>query len=607
MVRLIKNFLISLAVAGILLPSAMPAAALDGIEGYDIEGTMDNAAGNMPVVGLSDRENVTDWYIKSFDTRIVVNKDSTLDITERIIADCGNATGKHGIFRILPEGVKIEGKFVKMPVKLASITDQSGNEVEFSESKDWADHTVTWKIGDPDVTVQGENFYEIHYTVQDTIRFGDPSFDEFYWNLSGNFWELEIDSFHADIVFPSEINQDNSTVDYYTGPLGSKSKDQAIYRWTSPNVLSFDSVGRLEEGDGITASVTFPKNVILPRKLGFWEKYGNYISMLAPLAAFFIGLHYWRKYGKDPEVDKTVIAQYDVPGKLSPIEVGLLMDNGTFSNELVTAEIVNLAVKGLLEIKETNEKVLIFKMKDYELAKKSNPAAEAQLNRAQKTIYNRLFDGRDKVELSSLKNSFYKVVETVEEQADRMMKKKQLLTAQGESYSTIFIVVGILLMVVFFLGMVMSEWVTWQIGWSLIMAGLVTFIFGLVMPKRTLAGANLNWEVKGFKLFMETVDKHRAEFYEKEFIFEKFLPYAIVFGITGLWIKKMKEIYGEEYFASHSPVWYTGHVGSFDADSFSSAMSSLSSSVASNTSSPSGSGGSGGSGGGGGGGGGGGW
>lgn len=127
------------------------------------------------------------------------------------------------------------------------------------------------------------------------------------------------------------------------------------------------------------------------------------------------------------------------------------------------------------------------------------------------------------------------------------------------------------------------------------------------MPKRTLAGAELNWEIKGFRMFMETVDKHRAEFYEKENIFEKFLPYAIVFGITGLWIKKMKDIYGEDFYRTYAPVWFIGNMGSFDADSLNGAISGLSSSIASNTSSPSGSGEAGGAGGGGGGGGGGGW
>ena len=129
------------------------------------------------------------------------------------------------------------------------------------------------------------------------------------------------------------------------------------------------------------------------------------------------------------------------------------------------------------------------------------------------------------------------------------------------------------------------------------------------MPKRTQAGAELDWKIDGFKLFMKTVDKDRAAFYEKENIFEKFLPYAIIFGITKEWVKRMKEIYGEEFYASHVPAWYSGGTGAFDADSFSSAITSLSNSIAANTSAPSssGSGGSGGSGGGGGGGGGGGW
>lgn len=118
----------------------------------------------------------------------------------------------------------------------------------------------------------------------------------------------------------------------------------------------------------------------------------------------------------------------------------------------------------------------------------------------------------------------------------------------------------------------------------------------------------MNWHIEGFKLFMETVDKDRARFYEDQNIFEKFLPYAVLFNITKKWITRMKEIYGAEYIAQHAPAWYVGATpGAFDADHFSSAMTSLSQSIGASTSSPSGSGGSGSSGGGGGGGGGGGW
>ena len=107
---------------------------------------------------------------------------------------------------------------------------------------------------------------------------------------------------------------------------------------------------------------------------------------------------------------------------------------------------------------------------------------------------------------------------------------------------------------------------------------------------------------------METVDKDRAKFYEKENIFEKFLPYAIFFGITDLWAKRMAEIYGEEAFAEQVPVWYSGgKLDSFDFSDFNSSLSKVTSNISNSSSSSSGFSGGGGSGGGGGGGGGGGW
>jgi hypothetical protein len=294
------------------------------------------------VTGLTGaRENVTDWYLQDFDSQIIVNQDSSLDITEKITADCGNAVDKHGIFRILPEQIKLtDGQVIKNPVKLISITDFSDNPINYSESRNFADKTVTWKIGDPDRTVAGVNEYEIHYRVQNAIRFGNADFDELYWNLNGNFWDLETDHFHASLIFPEGANRDNSKVDYYTGILASKSKELASYHWSASNVLEFDSARTLLPKEGITASVTFPKGIFVAYQPSFWEKYRLYFFLMIPLAVFLFCFNLWQRYGKDPQVDKTVIAEYEASGNLSPIEMGVLRRNGSFSNELITAEII---------------------------------------------------------------------------------------------------------------------------------------------------------------------------------------------------------------------------------------------------------------------------
>ncbi len=131
------------------------------------------------------------------------------------------------------------------------------------------------------------------------------------------------------------------------------------------------------------------------------------------------------------------------------------------------------------------------------------------------------------------------------------------------------------------------------------------------MPRRTEKGADLLWKAQGFQLFIKMTEKYRQQFNEKENIFEKFLPYAMIFGLVSVWIKNMKAIYGEEYFATYHPYWYAGYaLASFDANAFDSMINDLSNNMAetlASSPSSSGSGGGGFSGGGGGGGGGGGW
>ncbi len=548
--------------------------------------------------------NVTDWYIRDFDSQIIVNKDSSLSITETIVADCGTAVGKHGIFRILPTRMNTVNGNIETPVTLRSVTDENGKTYAYQTINNFGDGTVTWKIGDANATVTGVHTYIISYAVKNAIRFSNADFDELYWNLNGNFWDLETDAYHASIRFPKEVTGESAAVDYYTGTLGSKDESLAVYEWTAPNVLEFRSTRTLLHREGITASVTFPKDIFTPYVPGFWETNGKYFFFLIPLFVFLGCLSLWRKYGDDPDVNKTVMAEYDVPGNLTPVEMGMLMKSGEFENTFITAEIVWLATHGVITITEVENKILFFTSTDYELAKTGNGEAEAALNTTQREILNDLFDdGTGTVRLTSLKNSFYTHLPAITKAGKEGLKGKGLIEASGLVARNIMVPLGIFLVFV----SIVSVGTSGFLGLSLGLSAIILIVFGAIMPKRTREGAELNWQIKGFKLFLETVDKDRAVYYEKENLFEKGLPYAILFGMTKEWIKRMRDIYGEEYFSTHPMLWYVGGAGAFNADSFTTAMDGLSSSIAASTSSPSGSGGSGGSGGGGGGGGGGGW
>jgi uncharacterized membrane protein len=141
-----------------------------------------------------------------------------------------------------------------------------------------------------------------------------------------------------------------------------------------------------------------------------------------------------------------------------------------------------------------------------------------------------------------------------------------------------------------------------------LLSGLIVFAFGRIMPARTVAGARALERLLGFEEFLGRVEKDRLERVVKTpEMFERYLPYAMAFGVERKWARAFQDIYREP------PRWYVGtNSTGFDLDGFSSRLSDLSSRAQSvMTSSPrssSGSGFSGGSSGGGsGGGGGGGW
>ena len=121
-------------------------------------------------------------------------------------------------------------------------------------------------------------------------------------------------------------------------------------------------------------------------------------------------------------------------------------------------------------------------------------------------------------------------------------------------------------------------------------------------------GIKMKEDWLGFKMYLETAEKHRMQNLKPEF-FEKYLSYAMIFGVEKKWAKAFESMH------MSSPSWYVGSVhtagaflgsaSSFSPMSFSNSFSSSFTSAFSSSGAGGASGGGGGAGGGGGGGGGG--
>ncbi len=545
----------------------------------------------------SARDYVYDWYVKDFSAEIRVNLDSSLDISEIIVADCGDLENKHGIFRVLPTKYKTqEGKYI-LPTTLKSITDENNRPYKYSKEKDL--DTIIYKIGDKFVEVKGENTYVIKYRVENAIRTERNSYDELYWNILGNFWDLEIDNFRAKIIFPQGISRENVDIDYYAGTLGSKSKAGFNYIWLNDNELEFRSSNTIGTRTGLTLSATFPKDIVSPYKYSPWQKFiialdKTILKYIIALIILFLAFFAWSKFGKTPKINQPLIAEYEPPEGLSPIEIGSLLNRGRRSKNSIPATIINLAVKGYLKI-EKIEKKGIFSKTNYKFIRLDKETKD--LYKAEEKLFANIFIGnKSEVKLSELKNENKLDLAEIFNYVSDDLKDRGLISKNSVFIGIGMIILAVILFIIFI-----------KINVLVALSPLGFIIFGLLtMNSLTIEGVELRHKIKGFKLYMTTAEKYRFRFYEKEGIMEKYLPYAIQFGITKQWLNSMKNIYGEDYLKNHQLSFMAGTMLISDFNALSSVISSISSDISSHISSTSsGAGGSGSSGGGGGGGGGG--
>lgn len=504
------------------------------------------------------------WQINSFDSKIEVKKDGSLNINEMI--DVNFNIEKHGIYRTIPIYYKDKrGNNVSIRVKVNSVTDDKGSLYKVKTSKEGKNLKV--RIGDPDKTVTGHFVYNINYSVERVLIFNNNGKDEFYWNVTGNAdqWEVPISKVSGQIILPSEINKDIEAY-CWTGNFGSTEKNCQIS--TQNNIVNFSAT------DFLTVSVKFPSGYITKPSTSqqiIWFLKDNFIwlaAIILPILVLIFMFLLWLIGGRDPAGRGTIIAEFESPDNLRPTEVGLLYDNKIQSKD-ITATIVDLAVRGYLKIVEKEDKKY-----DIVLLKKEY-INDKSLKQYEVSILNDIFAGKEQVDLDDLKNKFYKYLNKIQtEVADGLVVngyyKKNPVRTRNHWIGAISVLA---FMGFFLISALKGAVISYYISLGIIAA------FGLAMTKRTVKGAETLEKIKGLRLYIDTAERYRVKFQEKENIFEKFLPYAMVFGLADKWAQTFKDIYKEP------PSWYEGYHGTFTTLYFVNSMNSFNNTFSTNISS----------------------
>ncbi len=561
--------------------------------------------------------DVNDFEINSFDATYDLDKSNPhghMKVEEKIQVDFHDFN--HGILRAIPETYKGHS----LHVKVQSVKDMDGAERPYTTYT--SSQNLVLKIGDPNNTVTGHNFYDISYSLDGPITFYSDH-DELFWDINGDQWGQTAAEVKATFNIADKITlkTDNGyTPRCYTGSFGSTAVNCTV-NYENPNLINAATTQPLNSHETLSVVLAFPagtfaKYTLLDKLLD--DKIGL-VLIAAVILAFIVAFRTWWRYGKDFKGRGVVVPEYEPPKNFDPPRAGTLWDYN-FDGKDLTASIINMAINGYIQIVESTEKKRLRRdtEKTILVLKKNNFEG---LSQYEVMIMNALFPGQElgaTKELGKNSSKLADILSKINKGLDDDLSNDGYFDGNPRKtrFLTIVLPMTATLLITWF------SFKHWHYFVGIIgLAALVAMGFlAAKMPRRTKLGQDTLDQLKGLKLYIETAEKDRIKMMQSPNapyaanaseptrtvnLFEKLLPYAIIFGVEKQWAEQFKDIY------TQPPDWYQGNWSAFNTGVLVSHLNSSSQALNASFAAPSSSGGSGfgggGAGGGGGGGGGGGW
>ncbi len=510
------------------------------------------------------------YSIERFDARILVNRNASVDVTERITARFNGSY--NGLFRTIPvEYRTAQGLNWTLGVSLESAQDDAGHNLRTETSRQ--SHYIKYKIWIPGAA-DATRTIVLRYRATNGLRFFDEH-DELYWNVTGDEWEVPIRAATAEIDLPAGAAGLRAIA--FNGMYGSTARDARVtidgpvVRITMPHALDYH--------EGLTAVVGWDKGLVTPPSLlaRAWRTARSNWPLLIPIPVFLLAFASWYRSGRDPR-RRPIAVQYEPPKTMTPAEAGTLIDNSADMRD-ITATLVDLAVRGYLRIEEQQNPKLFGLFgggTSYTLHRlKTSEGLEPH----EVAVFDGIFAGRgDSVELDELKAEFYRKLPAIQNAIydrlteggfyrDRPDKVQQKWYALALGLTILIAVGG-----AFFAKLVLLTAIPFIVAGVLVLLILVGF--AQIMPARTESGTRALEDVLGFEEFLRRVE---AEHLKRIIIghpelFDKYLPFAMAFGVEKQFARAFEGIY------TQPPQWYVGpSVLNFNVSHFSSSVSNLSS------------------------------
>ncbi|KQT49642.1 hypothetical protein ASG47_04825 [Devosia sp. Leaf420] len=573
--------------------------------------------------------------IRAFASDVTLRTDGSVRVIETVDVNAEGLDIRRGIYRDIPTVLQgPSGNKIRVGLEVESVT-RDGN-AEMFRTERMGNFQRIW-IGDPDQFIdRGVHRFVITYTMDRMAR-PFETYDELYWNATGNYWNFPILRSVARVTLPEGAVIENMSA--FTGDVGSTETAVTITP-TSDNQATFRTQRELGPGEGMSFAVSFQKGIIaFPTGVdALVQEASDLREVWLPVVAVLLLLLYnfgaWIRVGRDPPKG-TIIPLFHPPKNFSPALTHYVHKWG-FANSgwtAMTAAIFDLGVKGLVTIKNTDDGLTV---------QATGKAPDAPLPVGEEVL-NRYFSSQGEVtvgkstgvELARQRSEF---MSAIQRENQKIWFNHNFGFAALSVVLTILMLVGMVALdvlepvwlIVAFVGGIFAAVVGsiifsvmkqggWQRYLTLAIIGifgfnfvagmletfsgvtinsaalaagsmvLITAIFAVLMRAPTVQGRKVMDEIEGFKLYLDTAEKERLNMTAEPPMtverFEKILPYAIALGVEKPWSEHFeselaRNAVSDVSSTGYNPYWYSGGSRGFSPGSISNTVSAATTGMA---------------------------
>lgn len=493
----------------------------------------------------------TGWFIKENQIDLQIMPDGGLVVTERITAVFD--VYKHGIIRVLPVRYNVGMHQYALRFRLLGVTDEHGNNYE-KQLKNQG-NAKRLRIGNPNRFLKGTHVYVIRYRVDRAVLWEDDR-AILRWNAVGHQWDIRQNEVSVTVHLPVPMTNEQIHYDGWTGNSGATTQNYQAKRNSDGSILY--EVDSLNPHAGMTISVSMPAQSI--NRPGVWKRiswwaFDNFVYFIFP--GTLLGcLWVWHRRGRDLPGRGSIAVHYEPPADFTPTEVGTLLDERVDLRD-ISATLISFAMRGMMSIESQPGR---HSYSDNEIIFRKIQRPD-DLKRHEAILFDTIFGSVDKALLSGLKEYFYAILPQVRGSVYSELTNGEYFDGNPDRLRSRFLGRGIAWVFFAFVAASLVQYLMLGQVFALpiLISGslsLAVVIFtSRIIPRKTSKGRRAWEHIRGLEEYIRRADARQIASAEKVDIFERLLPYAMIFGLSEKWADAFEGIYSEP------PTWYQGKNG----------------------------------------------